>query len=364
MRGIWNHRLGLSIFGESHGAGVGIVLSGLPTGIAIDEAAIATDMARRAPGRDDLSTPRKETDQVRILSGLYQGHTTGAPLCGFIENQNTRSADYAELQRLMRPGHADYPAFVKYHGFADPRGGGHFSGRLTAPLVFAGAIARQALKRNGIEVAAHIASIGDAQDMRFDPIFIGESNLSALREQYFPVLDLSAEAPMWEAILAAKAEGDSVGGSIECAAVGLPAGWGEPFFGSVESVLSALLFSIPAVKAVSFGAGEAFAGMRGSQANDPYRMMDGNIVTESNHNGGILGGITTGMPLVLSVTVKPTPSIAKAQQTIDIQSREDAELRIQGRHDPCIIPRAVPVVEAAVLLGLLTLSLEEASHDS
>lgn len=359
MRGIWNHRLGLSIFGESHGEGVGVVLSGLPAGIALDEAAIATEMVRRAPGKNRLSTPRQEADRVRILSGFYQGHTSGAPLCGFIENQNTRSADYEKLQRLMRPGHADYPASVKYRGFADPRGGGHFSGRLTAPLVFAGAIARQILASRGIEVAAHIGRVADVQDLRFDPVSVDEAQLRGLREKSFPVLDAAVEAVMGETILAAKTEGDSVGGSIECAAVGLPVGLGEPFFGSVESVLSSLLFSIPAVKAVSFGAGEAFAGMRGSQANDPYRMKAGTIVTESNHNGGVLGGLTTGMPLVLSVIVKPTPSIAKPQRTVDIQSRADTALEIKGRHDPCIVPRAVPVVEAAVMLGLLSLVLEE-----
>lgn len=362
MRGIWNHRLGLSIFGESHGPGVGITISGLPAGLRLDEKAITADMARRAPGQDHLSTSRTEADRVRILSGVYQGTTTGAPLCGFIENQDARPADYDDLRRLMRPGHADYPAHVKYDGFADPRGGGHFSGRLTAPLVFAGAIARQVLSMRGIEVAAHISGISGIQDACLDPVSVDAAQLRALRRQSFPVLDPAVEAPMRAAILAAQSEGDSLGGSIECAAVGLPVGLGEPFFGSVESVLSALLFSIPAVKAVSFGAGDAFAEMRGSQSNDPYHIEEGQVTTESNHNGGILGGLTTGMPLVLAVTLKPTPSIAQPQRTIDIQSGQTKELHIEGRHDPCIVPRAVPAVEAAVLLGLLTLMLEEGTH--
>ncbi len=358
MRGQWGEKLQLSLFGESHGEAVGIVIDGLPAGIELDMEAIAFDLARRSPGRDPTATQRREPDAVRILSGMYRGLTTGAPLCGMIENVNVRSTDYDALLGTMRPGHADYTGWVKFRGFNDPRGGGHFSGRLTAPLVFAGAIARQVLALNGITVGAHIQSIHTVRDALMDDATVTPEILNLLRSRPFPLLDPEMELPMRAAVEEARAEGDSVGGVVACAAVGVPAGWGEPFFGSVESVLSGLLFSIPAVKGISFGGGFGLTTMLGSQANDPFVIEEDRIHTPTNHHGGILGGITSGMPITVRVGLKPTPSIARTQQTVDVRTRQPVELNVGGRHDPCIVPRAVPVVESAVLLGLLSLALE------
>jgi chorismate synthase len=359
MRGTWGNNLHLTIFGESHGAAIGMVVDGLPIGMTVDEAAIARDMARRAPGRDPTATARREADGVRIVSGVYKGRTTGAPVCGVIENTNTRSGDYDRLQALMRPGHADYAGYVKYRGMNDPRGGGHFSGRLTAPLVFAGALARQALAARGVECAAHIAAIADVEDAAFDPVHVSAEALRALRNQRFALLRAEKEADMRARVEEARLAQDSVGGVIECAAVGVPAGWGAPFFSSVESVAASLLYSIPAVKAVEFGAGMALSRMRGSQANDPLMMRGGCITMRSNQNGGVTGGITDGMPVICRVGIKPTPSIGQKQQSVNVQTRREETLEITGRHDPCIVPRAVPVVESALLLALLDLALEE-----
>lgn len=358
MSGTWGSNLQLTIFGESHGEGIGMVVSGIPAGMPVDEAAIARDMARRAPGRDKTSTPRKEADAVRILSGVYRGFTTGAPICGVIENTNTRSQDYENIARIARPGHADYTGFVRYGGFNDPRGGGHFSGRLTAPLVFAGALARQWLEKKGVAVGAHIASVGRVLDERFDPCAVTAQQLFSLQAAQFPLLDPEREAPMREEIEAARLSMDSVGASIECAAVGLPAGWGDPFFDSVESTIASLLFSVPAVKGVEFGEGFGFSAMRGSAANDPMRAEGGKVTCLSNHNGGLLGGITNGMPLIVRAAIKPTPSIGIEQQSVELLTKENAPLAVRGRHDPCIALRAVPVIEAAVLLGLMERALE------
>ena len=349
MSDMFGEKLKLALFGESHGAGVGAVISGLPAGCEINFDAIATDMARRAPGNSDLSTPRKEADEAEILSGVFNGRTTGTALAVLIRNTNTRSGDYQP--QFPRPGHADYTAAVKYGGFQDYRGGGHFSARVTAPLVWAGSLARQILAQKGITLGAHIARIGAVEDTRFT--LPEAAVLDALRSKPFPVLDEAVEQPMREQILAAKAEGDSVGGIIECAAVGVPAGLGEPFFDSMESRLSHLLFSIPAIKGVEFGEGFGMAAMRGSEANDPLRMQDGRVVTTTNHNGGINGGITNGMPVVFRVACKPTPSIAKPQQTVDLTTGENVEFAVHGRHDPCVVTRAVPVVEACMALCLL-----------
>ena len=358
MSGRWGRNLRLSIFGESHGGGIGMVIDGVPAGLPLDEEAIAFDMARRAPGNDPTATARREPDKVRILSGAYRGYTTGAPLCGVIENTNTRSQDYENIARVARPGHADYTGFVRYDGFNDPRGGGHFSGRLTAPLVFAGAVARQWLGQRGVSVGAHIVSIGAVSDERFDPCKVSKETLLSLRNQKFPLLLPEKEAPMRAEVEAARQALDSVGASIECAAVGLPAGWGDPFFESVESTIASLLFSVPAVKGVEFGEGFGFCALRGSQANDPMRGGAQGVEFLSNHNGGILGGITDGMPLIVRVAVKPTPSIGQKQQSVELLSGESAALEVRGRHDPCIALRAVPVVEAAVLLGLMERALE------
>lgn len=364
MRANFGSHFKLTIFGESHGPAIGMVIDGVPAGTPIDEAAIAFHMARRAPGSDPTATARKEPDRVKIVSGLFEGRATGAPLCGMIENTNTRSGDYAQLRTKMRPGHADYAGQIKYAGYNDPRGGGHFSGRLTAPLVFAGSIARQLLRAKGVVIGAHIAAVAGAADAPFDPVQVSPDTLCALHESRFPLLDPAREAHMRQLITLAKADGDSVGGVIECAATGVPAGVGSPFFGSLESVVSQLLFSIPAVKAVEFGDGMALSSMRGSDANDPLRFCGGSVVCTTNHNGGVTGGITNGMPIILRVAIKPTPSIAREQQTIDLLTGENTLLSISGRHDPCIVPRAVVVAESALAIALCELMMDDAANNA
>ena len=338
-----------TIFGESHGPAIGVTLTGVPAGLELDWAAIEKDMARRAPGKSPLATARKEADQVQVLSGVFEGKTTGSTLCAMIANTDTRSADYSKTRDLALPGHADYPAHVRYQGFNDYRGGGHFSGRLTAPLVFAGAIAKQILAQRGITVGAHISSIYGVNDEALEDW----DTLKGVADKDFPVLNDEKGQEMQEAILEAKEEQDSVGGSIECGVFGLPAGYGSPDFGeNAEGIFSQYLFAVPAVKAVAFGAGTAFSLMRGSEANDPlYVDEHGNVGAEQNCAGGINGGITNGMPLVFEVTMRPTPSIARTQFTIDMNRMEHAELELQGRHDPCVVPRAVPVIEAAAALA-------------
>ena len=338
-----------TIFGESHGPAIGVTLTGVPAGLELDWAAIEKDMARRAPGKSPLATARKEADQVQVLSGVFEGKTTGSPLCAMIANTDTRSADYTKTRDLARPGHADYPAHVRYQGFNDYRGGGHFSGRLTAPLVFAGAIAKQILAQRGITVGAHISSIYGVNDEALEDW----DTLKGVADKDFPVLNDEKGQEMQEAILEAKEDQDSVGGSIECGVFGLPAGYGSPDFGeNAEGIFSQYLFAVPAVKAVAFGAGTAFSLMRGSEANDPlYVDEQGHVGAEQNCAGGINGGITNGMPLVFEVTMRPTPSIARTQFTIDMNRMEHAELELQGRHDPCVVPRAVPVIEAAAALA-------------
>ena len=351
----------LTIFGESHGGAIGMVIDGIPPGMPIDEQRIAHDMARRAPGNDPTGTSRKEADQVKIVSGLFEGRATGTPLCCLIENTNTRSGDYDALRVRMRPGHADYAGKIKYEGYNDPRGGGHFSGRITAPLVFAGSIARQMLEAKGIVIGAHIAAAADVWDDALDPVGVSKETLRSLHESRFPLLNTDKEALMRERIAQAKREGDSVGGVIECAAAGVPAGIGSPFFGSVESVASQLLFSVPAVKAVEFGDGMGIASLRGTQANDSMRYQDGNVVCLSNHNGGVTGGITNGMPIIVRVAVKPTPSVSAMQQTVDLSKGENTVLSVAGRHDPCIVPRAVVVVESALAIALCELMMDDAA---
>jgi chorismate synthase len=338
-----------TIFGESHGPAIGVVLEGVPAGLELDLDAVRFDLSRRAPGKNALSTARREADEPHILSGVFQGRTTGAPLCAVMENTDARSGDYEKTKDLARPGHADYPAHVRYGGFQDYRGGGHFSGRLTAPLVFAGGVAKQLLAQRGIFVGAHISTIYGVND---DPLEDWES-LRACAAKDFPVLSDEKGAEMREAILEAKNEQDSVGGAIECGVFGLPAGAGSPDFGrNAEGIFSQYLFAVPAVKAVAFGAGTAFALMRGSEANDPLFVDDdGSIRAEQNCAGGINGGITNGMPLVFEATLRPTPSIGRRQFTVNLAARENAELELSGRHDPCVVHRAVPVLEAAAALA-------------
>ena len=342
----------VSVFGQSHSPAIGVVVDGLPAGERVDMEELGRFLKRRAPGQNATSTPRKEADLPQFLSGLVDGVTCGAPLAALIENTNTRSQDYAQLRDKPRPGHADFTAQVKYGGFQDVAGGGHFSGRLTAPLCIAGGICLQMLKRRGIEVAAHIASVAGEADRPFDPMWESVETMEKLKRAPFPVLDEKAGERMRKVILQAKEEGDSVGGIVECLVTGVPAGLGEPMFGGMENRLAAALFGIPAVKGVEFGAGFGVANMRGSENNDPFTMKDGKVVTETNHAGGILGGITNGMPLVFRLAFKPTPSIAREQQTVSLSKNQVEELVVTGRHDPCIVPRAVPVVEAVTALVL------------
>ena len=355
MSSSYGENLHLTIFGQSHSPAIGVTMEGIPAGENVDPEALQRFLGRRAPGQNAWSTPRKEGDVPKILCGLVDNITCGAPLAAVIENTNTRSQDYAQLRDKPRPGHADFTAQVKYGGFQDVAGGGHFSGRLTAPLCIAGGICLQILKRRRIEVAAHIASIAGEADRPFDPMGESVETLDALKRAPFPVMDEKAGERMRKVILQAKEEGDSVGGIVECLVTGVPAGLGEPMFGGMENRLAAALFGIPAVKGVEFGAGFGVATMRGSENNDPFTVKDRKLVTETNHAGGILGGITNGMPLVFRLAVKPTPSIAKQQQTVSLSKKQVEELVVTGRHDPCIVPRAVPVVEAVTALVLTDL---------
>lgn len=353
MSGTWGRNIRLTIFGESHGPAIGGVLDGLPPGVLLDMKEIAREMARRAPAGKKLATPRQEKDGVEVQSGVFEGRTTGTPLCFLIPSKDTRSGDYDQLRHCMRPGHADYAGRVKYGGFQDHRGGGHFSGRLTAPLVFAGAVARQILAEKGIRIGAHIRNIGSAADRSFDPMGESPEILETLGRSHWPVLDPAAGERMRVLVEEVSDAGDSIGGVVECMVTGLPAGLGEPFFDSVESCLAHGLFSIPAVKGVEFGSGFNLAGMRGSDANDPFRFEEGKVRTETNHNGGINGGITNGMPLVFRAAFKATPSISLPQKTVDMDAECDTIIEIKGRHDPCIVPRAVPVVESVAAWCLL-----------
>lgn len=360
MSSVWGKHFVVDIFGESHGEMIGAVLSSLPSGVPIDMDAIQAFMDRRKAGSEAWSTKRHEPDKPHIVSGLYGGRTTGTPLCMIIENTDTRSKDYDE--GLNRPGHADYTGSVRYGGFNDPRGGGHFSGRLTAPLVFAGAVAQQILSRHGIYAATHIRCIADVEDERFNPVFVSAELADTLKAMRFPLINTAKQADMEQRVIAAAKEKDSVGGVIECAICGVPAGLGSPMMHSVESRLASLLFSIPAVKGVSFGEGFGFAARRGSEAGDAYEKSGDHIVTTTNHNGGILGGITSGMPVVFSVAVKPTPSIGKPQRTVNLKTHEFETLETHGRHDPCIVPRAIAVVEAAANICMLDLMLERRTY--
>jgi chorismate synthase len=355
MSGVWGNKIKYSIFGESHGKGIGINIDGLPAGIKLDLDAINVEMKRRAPGQDEISTARKEKDEFQIISGYFNERTTGTPLCAIIWNEDMHSKDYAELKTVIRPGHADYTGSVKYSGFNDFRGGGHFSGRLTAPLVFAGAIAKQILKEKGIEIGGHIYQIAGIYDTPFDKVSINSELLKITVQRKFSVVDENKGAEMITAISNAKQEQNSVGGVIECAILNLPEGLGSPFFDSVESLLAHLLFSIPGVKGVEFGTGFEMSQMLGSKANDEFYIEEDKVKTFTNHNGGILGGITNGMPLVFKVAFKPTASIGKPQKTVDISKRENTVVSVKGRHDPCIVQRALPVVEAAAAMVILDL---------
>ena len=356
MSSDFGKKVKIHIFGQSHSEAIGVVIDGLPVGEEIDLAEVQKFMARRAPGQNAWSTPRKEGDVPNVVSGLFEGKTCGAPICAIIENTNTRSKDYDKLKDLPRPGHADFTAWVKYDGFNDHRGGGHFSGRLTAPLCFAGAVCKQILERKGIHVGAHILSIKGVKDTSFDAVEINAETMKTVAEKAFPVQDDMVGEKMQAVIAAAREKGDSVGGIVECAVTGLPVGVGEPMFDGLESVLAQAVFAIPAVKGVEFGAGFAVAEMFGSENNDDFAYMeDGAVRTRTNNHGGSLGGISSGMPLVFRAAFKPTPSISMEQDTISVSKRENSKLSVEGRHDPCIVPRAVPVVEAAAAVAILDL---------
>lgn len=350
MNSTYRGNISFTIFGQSHSPAIGVTVEGLPTGFAPDFEELARFMARRAPGRNDYSTPRKEDDIPEFLSGLQDGKTCGAPLTAIIRNNNTRSHDYDELRVKPRPGHADYTAQVKFGGAQDYRGGGHFSGRLTAPLCIVGGLCKQLLAQEGITIISRISEIAGICDN-------GELLVSTA-EKSFPVVDNAAGEAMQQAILAAKADGDSVGGVIECAILGAPAGLGDPMFGGMENRISQLVFGIPAVKGISFGAGFDVAKLRGSENNDPFAVCDGKVITKTNHCGGILGGITNGMPIVFRTAIKPTPSIGIEQDTVNLSTMENDKLIVVGRHDPCIVPRAVPCVEAAAAIAVYDALLE------
>ena len=353
MKNTFGNAISLTIFGESHGPAVGAVLDGLAAGLPVEEAAIAAAMDRRRARGDGLSTARTEADAVEFLSGVYQGHTTGTAITLMTRNQNTRSGDYAKTADLLRPGHADFTAYAKYEGFQDARGGGHFSGRITAASVAAGALCEGVLKNLGIRVYTHIAACAGIEDA---PLSSAAGLVMPEPDPgHFALLDPGKEAAMQQAIRAAGSEGDSVGGILETIVTGLPAGIGEPWFDSVESELAHLMFAIPACKGLEFGAGFRFAGMRGSEANDPFTMRGDKVVTATNRNGGINGGITNGMPLVFRTVLKPTPSIYKEQHTVDYLAQKDALLQIKGRHDPCIVPRAAVVQNTLTAFGILDL---------
>jgi len=359
MSSTWKNNLNLSIFGESHAPAIGMTLDGLPAGQEVDIRKLQTFLDRRAPGRTSWSTPRKEADTPEFLSGLVDGKTCGSPITAIIRNQNTRSADYENLRHTPRPGHADHTAHIKYSGFQATSGGGHFSGRLTAALCIAGGICLQLLEKRGITVGAHIASIGGISDQRFDLMKVDVTTLNRLYVSEFPVLDQAVGTQMIAEIEVAKSERDSIGGTIECAAIGLPAGLGDPIFDGMENRISGLIFGIPAVKGIEFGAGFDASTMRGSLHNDSFCFDGDTVRTKTNHHGGILGGITSGMPLIFRVGIKPTPSIGQTQESIHLEKKEGISMEIEGRHDPCIVPRGVPCIEAATAIAIYDAILEQ-----
>ena len=351
MSSTYGENLKLSIFGESHGNAIGMTLDGIPAGLPVNMAELQAFLNRRAPGQHDYATPRKESDQPEFLSGIHNGYTTGSPICAIIRNTNTRSQDYENLKDIPRPGHADYTAQIKYCGYQDPAGGGHFSGRLTAPLCIAGGLCKQWLSKKGIQIAAHISVIGGIAD---EPICLDWLNpdFSVIGKD-FPVCNPNAGEKMRSIIAEAKAAGDSVGGIIECIAAGVPAGLGAPMFGGMEGRIAQIVYGIPAVKGLDFGSGFSGSYLRGSQNNDAYTVTNTGIKTQTNNAGGILGGITNGMPLVFQTAIKPTPSISLPQQSVQLSKMEDTTLQVKGRHDPCIVPRAVPVIEAAAAIAIM-----------
>ena len=359
MSSTYGENLKLTIFGQSHGPAIGMTLDGIPAGLPVNLDELQVFLNRRAPGQNNWSTPRKEEDRPEFLAGVLDGFTCGAPIAAVIHNTNTRSGDYANLKDCPRPGHADYTAQIKYGGFQDAAGGGHFSGRLTAPLCIAGGLCKQWLAEQGIRIAARISAIADVTDIAADPLNPPLDLIGA----DFPVLSPDAGQRMRDRISDARMERDSVGGIIECYITGLPAGLGEPMFGGVESRIAQIVYGIPAVKSVEFGIGREAAALRGSQCNDAFTVENGRISTLTNHAGGILGGITNGMPVIFRAAIKPTPSISRPQQSVSLSKAQQQELVVKGRHDPCIVPRAVPVIEAAAAIAMFDLILGNTQTD-
>ncbi|MCL2324296.1 MAG: chorismate synthase [Actinomycetia bacterium] len=359
MASQYGNKLKVSLFGQSHSAAIGVVIDGLPAGLAVDLDELQRFLTRRAPGQGSHTTARREADVPEFLSGLVDGVTCGAPLAALIRNADVRSGDYDEIADIPRPSHADYTAQVKYQGFQDRAGGGHFSGRLTAPLCVAGGICLQLLRARGITVGAHIARIGSVEDRAYDPVAVSAEDFTRIAGHELPTLDEAASASMLAEIEAARVDNDSVGGVVECAVLGLPAGLGDPLFDGLDNRIARAIFGIPAVKGLEFGNGLVAAELRGSANNDAFYFDEaGAVRTRTNNSGGLNGGISNGMPLVLRVAFKPTPSIACEQESVNLRSGEPATLAIKGRHDPCIVPRAVPVVEAAAALALCDAFLE------
>lgn len=359
MSSVWGNYVKISIFGESHGKSIGVVIDGLPPGEKVDFEEIHNQLQRRSPGNDPFSTARREGDIPQFVSGILNGYTTGTPICAIINNTNTRPQDYKNMLSSIRPGHADYTGSIKYKGFNDIRGGGHFSGRLTAPLTLAGAICKQILLRRGVDIFAHIYSISNIKDKPFDLTNINKDTAKRLNASKFPLVDEALEPIMRTLIDEAKRSLDSVGGIIECAVTGLKAGIGSPMFGGIENYISSIIFGIPAVKGIEFGNGFSCTYLKGSENNDSFIIENEKIKTQTNNHGGILGGIASGMPVVFRVAIKPTPSIQKEQKTIDISKKTQTTLSIKGRHDPCIVPRAVPVVESAAAIAIINLIMED-----
>lgn len=354
MSSTFNGGITVSLFGESHGRGIGVVMDNLPAGEEIDLDRLAEFMARRAPKKDGTSTMRSEKDIPEIMSGLYNGKTTGTPLSAVIFNTDQHSSDYGNISHIARPAHADYTGFLRYNGANDPRGGGHFSGRITAPLVFAGAVCGQILAHRGITTGAHIRSIKNVSDESFDPVELTAEQLESVKSRPFPTLSEEAERGMREVIENARMSLDSVGGVVECAAVGFPAGVGSPMMDGLENIIARLVFAIPAVKGIEFGNGFGCAELFGSENNDEFALKKDRVVTKTNNHGGILGGISSGMPIIFRAAFKPTPSISRPQNSVDFKEMTEQELVIKGRHDPCVVPRAVPCVESALNIALLS----------
>lgn len=359
MKNTLGNSLTVTLFGESHGQAIGCVIDGISPGVEIDRDFISSQMEKRK-GINSISTGRREKDEVRILSGVFENKTTGTPICLMIENADTKSKDYSKTKDLARPGHADFTAECKYGGFQDYRGGGHFSGRITAPLVAAGAIAVSALKKKGIEIATHISACGNIEDREFDNL---KEDMALLGTLDMPVLCEEKRAEMLSLIEKVRSEGDSIGGTLSTVITGMPSGVGEPWFDTVESMLSHALFSVPAVKGVEFGLGFGFSSLKGSEANDPFTAKAGKVITTTNNNGGINGGITNGMPITFKCAVKPTPSIYKKQNTVNFKENTDEELLIEGRHDPAIIHRARVVIDSVAALTLCDLLITRYGTD-